>query len=72
VCPAHEMLMHYFTCSGGPGAVSIESVLGHVTLKSCFLCPMGSVGHKVNSDGAGARIVNTLFFMLRVGPVWFS
>jgi hypothetical protein len=52
--------------------VSIESVLGHVTLKSCFLRPMGSVGHKVNSDGAGARIVNTLFFMLRVGPVWFS
>jgi hypothetical protein len=26
---------HYFSCSSGPGAVSIKSVLGHITLNLC-------------------------------------
>jgi hypothetical protein len=29
-----------------------------------FLHPVGSVGHEVHSDGARARNVHTLFFML--------
>jgi hypothetical protein len=31
-----KMSMHYFTCSGGPGEVSIKSAPGHVTSKLCF------------------------------------
>jgi hypothetical protein len=28
--------MHYFSCSGGPGVVSIKSVLGHIKPNMCF------------------------------------
>jgi hypothetical protein len=31
VRPGHKMLKQYFSCLGGPGAVSIKSELGHVT-----------------------------------------
>jgi hypothetical protein len=31
-----EILTHYFSCSGGHGAVSINSALGHVTPNLCF------------------------------------
>jgi hypothetical protein len=31
-----EMLMHYFSLSGGPGVVSIKSAMGHVTSNLCF------------------------------------
>jgi hypothetical protein len=30
------MTAHYFSCSGGTGAVSIKSTLGQVTLNLCF------------------------------------
>jgi hypothetical protein len=30
------MSVDYLSCSGGPGAVSIKSVPGHVTPNSCF------------------------------------
>jgi hypothetical protein len=30
------MSMHYFSFSGGPGAVSIKSMSGHITSKLCF------------------------------------
>jgi hypothetical protein len=32
----HEMSTHNFSFSGGPGAVSINSSLGHVTLNLVF------------------------------------
>jgi hypothetical protein len=32
----HETSMHYFSCSSGPGPVSLKGVLGHVTLNLCF------------------------------------
>jgi hypothetical protein len=28
--------MHYFSCSGGPGTVSIKSAPGHITPNMCF------------------------------------
>jgi hypothetical protein len=31
-----KTVTHYFSCSGGPGAVSIKSVLRHVTPNLCF------------------------------------
>jgi hypothetical protein len=36
VRPGPEMSMHYFSCSGGPDAISIKSVSGHVTPNLCF------------------------------------
>jgi hypothetical protein len=30
VCPGREMSTNYFSYSGGPGALSIKSVPGHV------------------------------------------
>jgi hypothetical protein len=30
------ILLHYFSCSGGPGVVSIKNPLGHVALILCF------------------------------------
>jgi hypothetical protein len=36
VRPGHEMLMHYFSCTGGTGTVSIESVPGHDTPNMYF------------------------------------
>jgi hypothetical protein len=32
----HEMSTHYFSCSGGLGAVSIKSVSGHIIPNLCF------------------------------------
>jgi hypothetical protein len=36
-----------------------------------FLHPVGSAGHVVHSGAFGARDINAIFFMLRVGPVRF-
>jgi hypothetical protein len=56
--------MNYFSCSGGPGAVSIKSVPGHVTPNLCFLYTEGSAGHVVHSGPSRTRNVIALFFML--------
>jgi hypothetical protein len=31
-----ETSIHYFSCSGGPGAVCIQKVTGYVTSNMCF------------------------------------
>jgi hypothetical protein len=40
--PGCEMSMHYFSCSGGPGADPIKSATGHVTgkLRFCIQCDL--------------------------------
>jgi hypothetical protein len=64
VRPWRETSMHYFTCSGGPGAGSIKGTQRHVTLNLCFLHPVGSAGHVVHSGAFGPQGVHTLFFIL--------
>jgi hypothetical protein len=59
-----EMSMHYFSCSGGPDAVPIKSVMTLYT-ELVFLQPVGSTGHVVHSCASRARNVNALFFMLK-------
>jgi hypothetical protein len=68
VHPVHDTSTHYFSCSGGPNAVSIKSALGHITLNLCFAFG-GSVGHIMHFGPSGVRNVNTLFFML--GWAWY-
>jgi hypothetical protein len=62
--PRGETSAYYFSCSGGPDAVSIKSTLGHVTPTMRFLHPLGSAGHEVHFGASGARKLNALFFML--------
>jgi hypothetical protein len=35
--PGHEMLTHYFSCSVGPGVVSVKSALGHM-MSNFYFC----------------------------------
>jgi hypothetical protein len=58
--PLHPELKtstHYFSCSGGPGAVSIKSTERHVTSSLCFYirwdlrvidCILGSLGREMS------------------------
>jgi hypothetical protein len=54
-----EMSTHYFLILGGPGAVSIKSMLGHVTSNFCFCslldlqvshCIPRSLGHEMSTN----------------------
>jgi hypothetical protein len=65
VCPWREMSTYYFSRSGGPGAVSVKSTLGHVRKNLWFLHPVGSTGHIVHPSASEARNDIALFFMLR-------
>jgi hypothetical protein len=47
-----KMSTQYFSCSGGPDAVSIKSTPGHVTLNFVFLHPMGTVDHVLHSGAS--------------------
>jgi hypothetical protein len=54
VRPRHETSTYYFSCLGGPDAVSIKCTLGHVTPNLWLLHPVGSTSHRVHSDALGA------------------
>jgi hypothetical protein len=56
--------MHYFSCSGGPSAVSLKSTRGHITPNLCVLHSVGFAGRVMQSSASGTRNVDTLFFML--------
>jgi hypothetical protein len=62
--PGCETSRHYFSCSGGTGAVSTKSAPGHITLNSCFLHLVGSTCHVVHSRMSGARNIGALFFVV--------
>jgi hypothetical protein len=65
------MPTHYFSCSGGPGAVSIKSVPGHYA-ELMFLHPVGSAGHVVLFGASRARNVIALFFILEKNRYGFN
>jgi hypothetical protein len=46
------MSMDYFSCSGGPGTVCINSALGHYA-ELIFLHLVGFVGQEVHSGAFG-------------------
>jgi hypothetical protein len=62
VHPGHETSTHNFSCSGGPGAVSTKSALGHVK-PNLILHPVRSLGHEVHYVAFGEQKIDTLFFM---------
>jgi hypothetical protein len=53
VCSGHETSLHYFSCSGGTGTVSLKIAPGHVTPEVVFLHPVGSESHIMHSDAPG-------------------
>jgi hypothetical protein len=57
------MLMHYFSCSGGPSEVSIKST-PYTLHRPCVLHLFGSVGHVLHSDTSCEQNINVLIFML--------
>jgi hypothetical protein len=59
----YEILTHYFSCSGGPGAVSIK-ITETQYVELMFLYLIGYVGHVVHSSVSGVRNIDTLFFIL--------
>jgi hypothetical protein len=57
------MSIHYFSCWGGTGVDSKTSVMGHVTLNSCF--PSGGIwGSRMHPYASGAQYGDALSFML--------
>jgi hypothetical protein len=64
----HEMSMHYFSCSDGPGAVSIEILSGHVTLNLCFCIEWDLQFTKCILVGPGHKM-STHYFSCSGGPV---
>jgi hypothetical protein len=61
----YETSTHYFSCFGGPDAVSTKSAPRTRYAKLVFLHLVRSAGHIVHSGASGARNINALFFMLR-------
>jgi hypothetical protein len=68
VHPGCEMSMHYFSCSGGSGAISIKSAPGDVTPNLCF--PSSGICMSLGAFRCvrGVKRQRTIF-QDRVGPV---
>jgi hypothetical protein len=64
VCLGYEISTHYFSCSGGPSAVSIKKCTGTHNTELVFLHPARSVGHVVHSGVCRAQNVIKLFSVL--------
>jgi hypothetical protein len=61
------MSMHYFSLSGGPSAVSIESVLGHIMPNLCFCILWDRWVTKCILEGPGHEM-STQYFLCLGGP----
>jgi hypothetical protein len=84
--PGRETSTHYFSCSGGPRAASINSAwdtlhgwdrygfnkkhAGSHYTEVVFLHPVGSAGHDVHSAASGSQNINALFLM--IGWNWYG
>jgi hypothetical protein len=55
---------HYFSCSGGPGAVSIKKRSGTCYVELLCLHSIGFAGHIVHFGASKTSNINALFFML--------
>jgi hypothetical protein len=64
VRPGRITLTHYFSCLGGPGAVSIKSALGHVT-PNLYFCISGICGSRsATRCDQGAKHRRTIFILM--------
>jgi hypothetical protein len=61
VCPGHETLTQYFSCSGGTSTDHTKSALDHVMSNFCVLHAAGCAVHVLHS-GASGRETSTHYF----------
>jgi hypothetical protein len=69
--PGSEISMHYFLCSGGPDAVSIKSVPGHVMPNMSFFTSGGIYGSRSAFWWIRGTKCRSTIFCARVGLVRF-
>jgi hypothetical protein len=65
------MSTHYFSCSGGPGVVSIKRAPGHITL-NLFFCIRWDLWVSLCILVLPGHVMSMHYFSGSGGPIWIA